>query len=894
MAITANLVRYPSTRMPTFVESQTQSSIDHWLLSSDVLVSSCVTLNDFTAQHRPLRIDFCVSWFEPAVLDQRGSNLCFPPDVMRMVHAQLVLLSNSLSGVHRDVEVLSNSIVGAFQSYGIERNVPRVRPTAEAWMNFLPDDLKETLADMAQSHSRIGGLLEQGRISEVDLALFRRQYRDTLNQARKVAEKRIGAFLARRAKGRFACWDLIKRLRNPPLAVAIDAYTMQEHFIEVFHDQQAALILSLDHLNIHEPPDFVIDLFSDSELVKALNALNSQAATGPQRISSRYIKQAFKNDQTRAPLLLLFNTCFAYGLVPISWGESEVFVLYKGKGDKANPTNYRFINLNNDFLRLYERLLQIRFDSWLRTQLPWGPMQFGFTPGVSTEDALVCLRTLALAFTRGRRIPCYANFLDLRKAFPSVDRAATLRALHEMGVPYELIRAFASTFSRNSARLVINGGLTGSLLVNKGTKEGGINSPPIFNSAYSTILARLDIYPFPNSSEALDNDAVYYIVFADDLVLLSANLTNLEKITNDLQQELARLGMLVNPDKTKWIMFTPSNPIEVPRVESLSLRLGTHQLEMLEEFLYLGFTIDFQSGLAAHVERREGLLLTAARLSGRLMRQLQVTNFDSLRAYFISLVSSQLYGLSCANFNSEVYQRAQKIFLEEAFNLPQSFPIQLAVALLNLDDLELLTFRARARFLRHVMSSNTAEASLNAIILDRERLFPQGIGWFHDFVLGVPSLPNLRSANLSALTTLDSYESELRSICHERLRSRLYDSSLRHIIELFGQPSVPRALGVSLGELSFELVRTFLIFLANLIRFSFFQSPDALCPLCNGRMFSRHFFLCEDFQPFEEEHIPWGALVRDHMDECFQELEFIQEDRRHAALLPNIAGFLNF
>jgi hypothetical protein len=265
--------------------------------------------------------------------------------------------------------------------------------------------------------------------------------------------------------------------------------------------------------------------------------------------------------------------------------------------------------------------------------------------------------------------------------------------------------------------------------------------------------------------------------------------------------------------------------------------------------------------------------------------------------------------------------------LEEAFNLPQSFPIQLAVALLNLDDLELLTFRARARFLRHVMSSNTAEASLNAIILDRERLFPQGIGWFHDFVLGVPSLPNLRSANLSALTTLDSYESELRSICHERLRSRLYDSSLRHIIELFGQPSVPRALGVSLGELSFELVRTFLIFLANLIRFSFFQSPDALCPLCNGRMFSRHFFLCEDFQPFEEEHIPWGALVRefherqwlrgitsvfrrlrnwsrivpmfragfrDHMDECFQELEFIQEDRRHAALLPNIAGFLNF
>ncbi len=851
----------------------------------------------------------------------------FPPDAMRMVSAQLVMLSNSLSSVHLDVEVLFTNILGSFQFYGNKRSVPRVRLNMEAWMNFLPDDLKETLADMAQTQRRIGGLISQNRISEVDLSNFRQQYKNTLTRARGVAEKRIGAFLAQRAKGRFACWDLIKRLRNPPLAVAIDAFTMQEHFREVFHSQEAALILTLNQLQIREPANFVINPFSDEELVSALLKLNGQAATGPQRISSRYIKQVFKNPATRASLLLLFNTCFATGTVPISWGESEVFVLYKGKGDRTNPTNHRFINLNNDFLRLYERLLQARFDTWLRSQLPWGPMQFGFTPGVSTEDAFVCLRTLTLAFTRGMRIPCYANFLDLRKAFPSVDRAATLRALHSLGVPYELIRAFASTFSHNSARLVINGGLTDPLLINKGTKEGGINSPPIFNSAYATVLAKLNISAFPGSNESLDRNAVYYLVFADDLVLLSANLSNLEAVTNQLQSELARLGMLVNPDKTKWMLFTPLDPLEVPQLESLRLRLGTHQLEMVEEFLYLGFTIDFQSGLSSHVRRREGLLLTAARLSGRLMRQLEVTNFRSLRAYFLSLVSAQLYGISCSNFDRETYQRAQKIFLQEAFNLPQSFPIQLAVWLLGVDDLELLSFRSRVRFLRHVISSRTAEASLNAIIMDREQLFPRGTGWFHDFVQGVPSLPQLSSSNLTSLSTLDSLECDLRAVLRERTRRNLLDSSLQHVVELFGQPFMPAPLGSILGDLSFELARTFLLFLANLIRFCFLQNPDSLCPLCNNRLFSRHFFVCEDFQPFEEEHIPWGALVRefheqqwlrgitsifrrlrnwsrivpifregfrDHMDECFRELELLNEERRHAVFLPNLSAFMSF
>jgi hypothetical protein len=71
-------------------------------------------------------------------------------------------------------------------------------------------------------------------------------------------------------------------------------------------------------------------VFTDAELEAALTKLNGNAAPGPQLIPSRVIKEVFASNATRAPLLALMNLCFVTGQTPKSWGESEVFILYKG------------------------------------------------------------------------------------------------------------------------------------------------------------------------------------------------------------------------------------------------------------------------------------------------------------------------------------------------------------------------------------------------------------------------------------------------------------------------------------------------------------------------------------------------------------------------------------
>jgi hypothetical protein len=454
--------------------------------------------------------------------------------------------------------------------------------------------------------------------------------------------------------------------------------------------------------------------------------------------------------------------------------------------------------------------------------------------------------------------------LDLRKAFPSINRAESLKALLELGVPYELVRAFASTFSLNSCKLVINGLLTGALPVNKGTKEGGINSPPIFNSAYVTVLQRLNISNFPGSPDKLDPNRVYYVVFADDLVLISANLTRLGEETNRLDAELARLGMCINADKTKWMMFLPPFPAYIPPRESLRLFLGEVELELVQDFTYLGFTLDSYVSLDLHVRKREKLMLTAASISGKLMRQLEVTNLRSLRSYFYALVSSQLYGQSCAAFLHDCYNRAQKIFLQEALNLPRSFPIRVACFLLGCEPLETITLRARLRYLQHLIKGNRTQASLCAMIMDRSLLHTRRVGWTHDLGSAVPSISDsidLCTADLFNSKRTGEIFADLTRAVARQLGDSLLVGSSNHLVSLFPTLSIPRTFGDTLGELSFESARIFILFLANLTRFSCLSPRNPACPLCNESMYTRHFFDCDQYQALGDEQLSWSDFV---------------------------------
>ena len=93
-------------------------------------------------------------------------------------------------------------------------------------------------------------------------------------------------------------------------------------------------------------------------------------------------------------------------------------------------------------MKILERILEAR----LRKQVVIDNMQFGFTPGKSTSDAIFILRQLQEKYLAKKRELWFA-FVDLEKAFDRVPREVVWWALRYMGVDNGLTQVSVSPLS---------------------------------------------------------------------------------------------------------------------------------------------------------------------------------------------------------------------------------------------------------------------------------------------------------------------------------------------------------------------------------------------------------------------------------------------------------------
>jgi hypothetical protein len=73
-----------------------------------------------------------------------------------------------------------------------------------------------------------------------------------------------------------------------------------------------------------------------------------------------------------------------------------------------------------------------------------------------------------------------AVFIDLRRAFPSIDRQKLVDCLIDLGVPTEFVDIIADILSVNRFRVKTVSQYTEWAPVNVGVREGGVLSPLLF------------------------------------------------------------------------------------------------------------------------------------------------------------------------------------------------------------------------------------------------------------------------------------------------------------------------------------------------------------------------------------------------------------------------------
>ncbi len=129
--------------------------------------------------------------------------------------------------------------------------------------------------------------------------------------------------------------------------------------------------------------------------------------------------------------------------------------------DYANPDFYRPITLSPLLTKALGLVIGARIYHWATKNGIIAPAQIGFMP-FHGGDWHVWTLTEALAARRRLKLPTHALFIDLRKAYDSVDPRALMAVLRRMGLPEKLVGLLEAWSGARRTAVSVNGVRTGA------------------------------------------------------------------------------------------------------------------------------------------------------------------------------------------------------------------------------------------------------------------------------------------------------------------------------------------------------------------------------------------------------------------------------------------------
>jgi hypothetical protein len=261
---------------------------------------------------------------------------------------------------------------------------------------------------------------------------------------------------------------------------------------------------------------------SQEEILKAISKLKNNKSPGLDNITNNMLKSG---QQRLLPCLKkIFNACLTSGNYPTIWAEGYVVPIYKAN-DTADRNNYRGITVTAAIGKLFNSVLNYRLDAFLRNNELIHQSQIGFTKKARTTDHLFVLKCILDEYCSERNGREYACFVDFQKAFDTVIHTGLKIKLLKLGVGslfYQVINNMYKT-SRSCVRL--QSGITDFFSVHLGVEQADNLKPNLFKIFINDLLSYLDKSLDP---VYLDEKPIRYLMYADDIVLLSRTTNKTE------------------------------------------------------------------------------------------------------------------------------------------------------------------------------------------------------------------------------------------------------------------------------------------------------------------------------------------------------------------------------
>ena len=290
------------------------------------------------------------------------------------------------------------------------------------------------------------------------------------------------------------------------------------------------------------------------------------------------------------------------------WRMSTIVPLLK-KGDVEVCDNYRGISLLSIPSKVLAKVLYRRIEEKVEPQLH--EAQCGFRKGRGCVDQIFNLRE-CMSASRQKGKPLYVCFIDLRKAYDSVNRELLWQAMKTYGISGKIVRIVTSLYENTRAKVRVNGVLSECLLLKTGVKQGCVLSPLLFNIFIDWVVRRvlksmgdsgIEIRYSKKKKELhvkeKDRTArtlVNMLMYADDMAVMDSECGNVTRFLVELDEQLCRVGMMMNVKKTKMMVL--DGKIEEP------IMIRGEKIEEENNFTYLGVSMRPEPSSGAEVAIR--------------------------------------------------------------------------------------------------------------------------------------------------------------------------------------------------------------------------------------------------------------------------------------------------
>ena len=149
-------------------------------------------------------------------------------------------------------------------------------------------------------------------------------------------------------------------------------------------------------------------------------------------------------------LTVIINHSFKTGIFPDAMKVSKVIPLFKG-GNRSDPSCYRPISLPISLSKVLEKAMYFRVVSFLERFGLLFRNQFGFRSRRCTIDAIAKISEKT-RFAESNA-SCCAIFLDLKKAFDTIDHDILLQKLDRTGIRGRLTTGSEATLTTDHSTL---------------------------------------------------------------------------------------------------------------------------------------------------------------------------------------------------------------------------------------------------------------------------------------------------------------------------------------------------------------------------------------------------------------------------------------------------------